>query len=1065
MKKFLIFLVSLVVVVCVGLTTYYFMRNNEIITIKTKEIYCNAGDAIPLKSLGISIEKANISKKTTFNYNAGGDDVTKYIKYDEQLDSFVVSNVNAGDVTLVISTSNKKYANFTISIHIGNGSETNPYYIFNESDLEKIGSVYRLDKSYILMSDITLTSSFEPIGYNDTASSWTGFSGTFDGQNYSILGLNVTDKSIANAGLFSSINASGSVKNLTVDNATISGEYENAGVLAGTVDGKVEKVVVKNSSIVNKKSNSKTGSIAGSLKTNSIKLSYADNVKLNIGSESTSISGAIAGGLVGSSNQATIQASYTNNVEIKPVNTTIVSGGFVGEFTIGTDTGSIQQSYSNTTSTDANFGAFIGKISTASGFDTDKANMLRFLIGNIAVVYGKNSQTDISDADLVKSFDNAFFKNLTYAGRSAFYEKDSAMYLIRGYAGVGDMISTNEYVYYAVDAKNLTNWDTTYVWNVEGNNLPTLRMGSVYPTNPSSAYLNRDLEQKALNDKQAFIDLFKSDIDSQNIKFLEDMNVANDWTPIAVSNSTIDGNNKTVTVNLNKATGENLGLFSVIDNSTIKNLNIIVTGVSANAKNAGALAGVIKSSNSLTSSSIENVKVTYQGFSTPTITNFGGIAGEIENATISNCSVSGLSIKSDSKIQNAGGLVGINNGTIRNSSVSAVIYGTTFAGGLVAKNNSSLLNVSGAVEVKYNSSVNGAGVGGFAGYNKGTIGDSKINVNISINNAGESLYAGGVAGINAGIIDDVVINAGEIETANIANKIYIGGVAGSNTGTISNVNNKMITVGSYHIGQKQYVGGVAAINNGKISKVLTQSDLKGNYVSGVVTMMTESKATVDQVAVGRYDSSSKTMSANKIEGDKYLAGIIVGFKAGKITNVQCVSQLVGGANSTRSSLVALIFPYGATIQNATINSSLTGYGTTYRETWTDFASYTNKGEFGYSDGETGDSRFNIYKNDTHHGVMQSVVINGSKSGVSSANAAMGSAFAWGKDYQDTDESSFVKVVDGFSDVSQFQGSFTFVCATSTMFGIKHKATRTLTFAVGTYWESNNGISLIFLNNM
>ena len=138
MKKFLIFLVSIVVVVCVGLTTYYFMRNNEIITIQTKEIYCNAGDTIPLKSLGINIKNANISKKTTFDYNAGGDEVTKFIKYDEQLNSFVVSQQNAGEVVLVISTSNKKYADFTINVHIGNGSASNPYYIFNESDLAKI---------------------------------------------------------------------------------------------------------------------------------------------------------------------------------------------------------------------------------------------------------------------------------------------------------------------------------------------------------------------------------------------------------------------------------------------------------------------------------------------------------------------------------------------------------------------------------------------------------------------------------------------------------------------------------------------------------------------------------------------------------------------------------------------------------------------------------------------------------------------------------------------------------------------------------------------------------------
>ena len=163
--------------------------------------------------------------------------------------------------------------------------------------------------------------------------------------------------------------------------------------------------------------------------------------------------------------------------------------------------------------------------------------------------------------------------------------------------------------------------------------------------------------------------------------------------------------------------------------------------------------------------------------------------------------------------------------------------------------------------------------------------------------------------------------------------------------------------------------------------------------------------------------------------------------------------------------MALLFPYGTTLKNATINSSLSGYGTFYRETWTDFASYANKAEFGYSNGETGDERFNIYKYDTFHGIMQSVVINGSQAGVADAKAAMGAAFAWGKDYQDTADSSFVKVVDGFNDASQFQGSFTFVCAISTLFGIKHDATKTLTFEIGTCWESNNGISLIFLRNI
>ena len=1065
MKKFLIFLVSIVVVVCVGLTTYYFMRNNEIITIQTKEIYCNAGDTIPLKSLGINIKNANISKKTTFDYNAGGDEVTKFIKYDEQLNSFVVSQQNAGEVVLVISTSNKKYADFTINVHIGNGSASNPYYIFNESDLAKIGSIYRLDKSYLLMNDIALTSGFEPIGYNSIASSWSGFNGTFDGQNHTISGLNVVDLQTENVGLFSSINANGSVKNLTIKNAKISGEYKTAGALAGTISGEVDKVIISNAEITNKADNSATGVMAGVQNANTVKMSYAENSVINIGDDQTAVAGAVVGGLFGKANQATIQACYTNNVEIKPNASTLVAGGFVGQFEIGTDTGSIQQSYANTTCSANNFGAFIGKIEKVSGFDINNSNVLRFLIGNIAVVYGKADSASITDPDLVNAYDTTYFKNITYPTRSAFYDKDSAMYLIRGYAGAGDMIDTNEYIYYGIDASNLVTWDTTYVWNVEDNALPTLRMGSIYPTGPSSEYLRRDLLQKDLNNKTAFLNMFKSDIKGENIKFLDDMDVTDAWTPISLTDTTIDGNNKTVKINLNNAVNGNLGLFSTIDNSTIKNLNIVVTGVSANATNAGALAAVIKSTNGLTNSTIENVKITYQGFASPVITNFGGIAGEVSNTIIKNCSVSGLAISASSSIENAGAIVAVNNGTIQNTTANATIYATVNAGGVVARNNGTIAGISGVVSMNYAQTASVANIGGVVAINKGTVNDANITANIDITNAGQSTYVGGVAGHNAGEITNVEIKGNNIKTPNISAIIYTGGVVGLNDGKINNVNNKITNVGTYHINQNQYVGGVAAINNGSILKVLTQSNLSGNYVSGVVAQMNNSQATIDQVAVGKYNSTGKVLSANTIKGDKNLAGVVVEFKAGTITNVQCASTINGEANSTRSSLVALIFPYGATLKNATINSSLNGYGTKYRETWTDFASYNNKAEFGFSNGETGDERFNIYKYDTFHGIMQSVVINSDNAGVNDAKAAMGAAFAWGKDYQDTADSSFVKVVNGFSDVSQFQGSYTFVCSISTLFGIKHEATKTLTFEIGRYWESNNGISLIFLNNI
>ena len=83
MKKFLIFLVVIVVGVSLGLTTYYFMRDDETISINTKEIYCNVGDVISTEDLNIVITRPYSYRNTTFDYNAGGPAVQSMINYDE----------------------------------------------------------------------------------------------------------------------------------------------------------------------------------------------------------------------------------------------------------------------------------------------------------------------------------------------------------------------------------------------------------------------------------------------------------------------------------------------------------------------------------------------------------------------------------------------------------------------------------------------------------------------------------------------------------------------------------------------------------------------------------------------------------------------------------------------------------------------------------------------------------------------------------------------------------------------------------------------------------------------
>ena len=311
MKKFLIFLVSIVVVVCFGLTTYYFMRNDEIIIVNTKEIFCNAGDIISLDSLKIEVKKPN--KKTTYNYNAAKAEVTDLISYSEESGCYLVSETAGGEIELVISTSNKNYSEFKVKVHVGNGSVENPYYIFTQSDLAKIGSVYRLDSNYSLMNNITLTNDFMPIGYSVASSSWVGFSGTFNGNGNTISNLNLNSSDYSNAGFFTSINAGANVSNLKLTNATINGSYASAGILAGTITGTVDRIAVTNSNITNAEQNSYTGSLAGVYSGASLKLSYADNVAITVDN-------ATVGGLVGKLIETTATATYANNVVVMLVN-------------------------------------------------------------------------------------------------------------------------------------------------------------------------------------------------------------------------------------------------------------------------------------------------------------------------------------------------------------------------------------------------------------------------------------------------------------------------------------------------------------------------------------------------------------------------------------------------------------------------------------------------------------------------------------------------------------------------------------------------------------------------
>ncbi|MBR6779368.1 MAG: hypothetical protein IKM43_04445 [Clostridia bacterium] len=1049
MKKFLIFLVSIVVVVCMGMTTYYFLRNDEVINYKTKEIYCNTGDVITLNELGFVRIKAD--KNTEFDYNAGGEGVTKYVSFDADKGYYVVGS-QGGEVSLIIKTTNKRYPEFKINLHIGDGSQNNPYYIDDQTDLEKIGQVYTLDSYYSLRNDITLSNSFAPIGYNSQAETWAGFDGNFNGNGHAIVGLNLTSSEYDNAGLFYAINAGATVKDLVIKNTKIHGAYNNIGVVAGSIAGNVNKVRVEDATITSTKSGAVVGGFVGHIGQTSMTMNYAQNVVIS-SEGATSV-----GGFAGVVEKSTIIACYSSNGSVNGDATNI--GGFAGNYIIDTDAGTIQQSYANNTSTSANYGAFAGAVTQSNDFDVTTAQMLKYLVGNIAV---GNITVHTVSVDQKDSKD--FFP-------TNFYDTLNGYYLITPFATESDLVVSTNLIFFQLEDGTQKAWDNA-VWVNANNILPQLRMSAVGPKSADVDYFLRNLSKINLNDSS---DLKSEFANATGKEFIlkSDITLPSDWVSVNLKDCKVVGNDYTIYF----ADGGNASLFNEVKDSSIKNVNL------GNVKttSSGALANIIDSTDSAFASVLEDVNVTYVGEVSAANT-FGGLVGTAKNATISNCSVSGLNLVSNSNT--VGGLVAeLSNSTLTDCTVDVTLKGTQIVAGVVAKNNNSTIsNVSGKVNINFDSTSNGTNlIGGAVAQNYGTVDKANLTVKIDIKNTAANITAGGVTATNNGNVTScTVAGEGIVVTGNFDKTAMLGGIVGVNYGSIANANTFMAQIGSYIEGKNHIVGGVTASNssaNSKIYQAVVSSNIYGNIVSGVAVYMNEEQgANIDQVLVAKFDKDTDVITENEIKGDKYVAGVCFDLRAGTISNIQAKSKIVGGSNNTVSSLVVLLFPDGAALTNSTIDSSFDGVGAFYLETWRDFALSSDKYNLGFGDVDK-DGRFNLYTDDIAAGSMQSVVINGEKAqsnGVSITKAyfATNPWLIYRKSaYSNSNESSFYKEVsnDAFNNITTYTTDWDVRVDESGVLVLKEfgwtceRFTKSMTFNFSV-WSQGAGVTLAFLANV
>ena len=186
---------------------------------------------------------------------------------------------------------------------------------------------------------------FDPIG-----SSSNGFTGTFDGNGYTIEDLNISRGSTDDIGLFGGITTSGGeVKKLGLVNVDITGNTDVgaiAGALGTNQTGTIKKVYATGKISAN---GGKVGGLVGE-NNGTIKNSYS-KVDVSAGSNNQ------IGGLVGYNNTGTITNCYSNGK---------VSGGsWIGGLVGQNNTGTINNSYwDKNTSTQTSSNGGTGKTTT-----------------------------------------------------------------------------------------------------------------------------------------------------------------------------------------------------------------------------------------------------------------------------------------------------------------------------------------------------------------------------------------------------------------------------------------------------------------------------------------------------------------------------------------------------------------------------------------------------------------------------------------------------------------------------------------------------------------------------
>lgn len=779
MKKFLMYVVVLVGILFIGYTTYYFVRNNETISITLAEnesVYINKDETYELPI------------KWTKPYSSTKLDVKvlneKIAVYNEETKLF--TGVGGGTTTVEIIPSNNKFGPFRFDIHVGDGSLMYPFTIKNEIELAKIGidEKYTLDSSYILINDLDMSSyeNWQPIGISLSKP----FTGSFDGNFKSISNVKIT--SATNAGLFGAIDSSAVVSNLILNNAEYNGSFDNAGSIAGQSKGIIRLCKVNNFKLTNTKENSNNGGVVGYMINNStdnnfVAFGYVDLTTVQVTANTNGNFGGIAGYMAGSvvMNSKVIVSRY------------------------------------ETLANSLYFGSIAGSLEDAINSDRYTFSVVKNTLAVVEHIVNDNSATVVG-ALIGKNVDRNLdgYSNII---KSCYYACTDDITEIVG-TSLTTLDLTNVYKRDILDLKQkatFVGWNFDTIWTTQDdtvineinyNSAEPEAINEYIPGEPinTAADLLRIIEAIRQNPSSGAVYEVKSNI-------VLDLD-GKEWQTIApvitrpMTCSIICDEGVTITIQNGKISGDNSSFFGYISgvNTKINNLIYKDITVNSNAKEVALVATSLLDNATMENIEVQNCEVSGSSdtdyIAVIVATNYGNVRNTKVNVDASDVNT----LKTESLTATMGIVSAINNKTISNVVVDSY----------------EIISTSQNIDAT-------AQIGGISGINNGTITDAQnLGATLNIDFRG-TIYAGGVTSKlsnGASVENSFAISTLKVPYTN-KNSHIAGVVAYSDNGSIKT---------SFFRGNVEgyYASGICEINSGHIDQCYAVGEIKGTIVSGLV---------------------------------------------------------------------------------------------------------------------------------------------------------------------------------------------------------------------------------------